>query len=216
MRGIPVSGASEIEVPVTPDTGSVGPPPPSLGTRAARGAFATLVGQIARIVIQVASVSILARLLDPSDYGLVAIVLAIVGVGEIFRDFGLSTAAMQSAVVTPAQRNKLFWLNTAIGAGLTLLCIAAAPLVADLFGHAELTPITRVLGVTFLLNGMTAQYQADLNRRLRFTALVTVGVGSQAASTVVAVVCAWAGAGYWSLVIQQLAAGLILLVGFVS
>ena len=208
-----VAVVPEVAPPVAADT----PPatvPPSVGSRAARGALTVFVGQISRIVIQVASVAVLARLLTPSDYGLVAIVIAIVGVGEIFRDFGLSTAAIQAAVVTRAQRNALFWLNTAIGAVLTLACILLAPLVADLFGHQELMPITRALGATFLLNGMIAQYQADLNRNLRFTALTVVGVGSQALGTIIAVICAWGGAGYWALVVQQLSAGLINLVAF--
>ena len=187
---------------------------PNLGRRAARGGFAVLLGQGARIVIQIVSVAVLARLLSPNDYGLVAIVLAIVGVGEIFRDFGLSTAAVQAAVVTDRQRDKLFWVNTAIGAVLTVATFAAAPLIAELFNHSALTPITQGLAFTFLLNGMTAQYEADLNRSLRFAAMVTVSVGSQALGTVAAIVLAASGAGYWSLVVQQLVAAMITLAAF--
>jgi hypothetical protein len=167
----------------------------SLGARAARGGGTVLIGQISRIVIQIVSVSVLARLLSPSDYGLVAIVIAIVGVGEIFRDFGLSTAAVQAKVLTNDQRDKLFWLNTGIGLLLTLTCALAAPLVASAFHQESLTPITRVLSFTFLLNGLAAQHEADLNRHLRFAALVTVSVGSQAIGTVIAVIFAALGAG---------------------
>lgn len=188
---------------------------PSIGARAARGGATVLVGQVARILIQVVSVSILARLLSPSDYGLVAIVLAVVGIGEIFRDFGLSTAAIQAKVVTDDQRDKLFWLNTGIGALLTALCVAAAPLVAIAFRQHDLTSITRALSFTFLLNGMAAQHEADLNRHLRFAALVTVNIGSQAIGAVVAIATASAGAGYWALVAQQIVGGVVTLSWFV-
>jgi O-antigen/teichoic acid export membrane protein len=200
---------------VTPRRGSHRVSDPSLGSRAARGGFTVVVGQIVRILIQVVSVSVLARLLSPSDYGLVAIVLAIVGIGEIFRDFGLSTAAIQARVVTNDQRNKLFWLNTGIGAVLTVLCVAAAPVVSIIFHQHDLTPITRALSFTFLLNGMAAQHEADLNRNLRFTALVTVNIGSQAVGTVVAIVVASLGGGYWALVAQQIVAGIVTLAAFV-
>lgn len=187
----------------------------SLGARAARGGATVLIGQISRIVIQIVSVSVLARLLSPSDYGLVAIVIAIVGVGEIFRDFGLSTAAVQAKVITNDQRDKLFWLNTGIGLLLTAACVLAAPLVALAFHQESLAPITRVLSFTFLLNGLAAQHEADLNRHLRFVALVTVSVGSQAIGTVVAVIFAALGAGYWALVAQQLGTGVVTLTSFV-
>jgi PST family polysaccharide transporter len=193
-----------------------GPPAVSLGARAARGGVTVLVGQAARIIVQVASVSILARLLSPSDYGLVAIVLAIVGVGEIFRDFGLSTAAIQAKVVTNDQRDKLFWLNTGIGAFLTVLCALAAPLVAVLFHQQALTPITRVLAFTFLLNGMAAQHEADLKRHLRFAALVTVNIGAQAFGAVIAITMAALGGGYWALVAQQICAGALTLAWLVA
>ena len=75
-------------------------PPGGLGRRAARGAFLTVGGQGMRMLIQLLSVTVLARLLAPSDYGLLAMVVVIVGVGEIFRDFGLSSAAVQAPTLS--------------------------------------------------------------------------------------------------------------------
>jgi PST family polysaccharide transporter len=193
---------------------SATPPPASrgLGSRAARGGITVLVGQVGRIGIQLLSVVVLARLLSPTDYGLVAIVLAVVGVGEIFRDFGLSTAAVRAHDITRRQCDSLFWLNTAIGGVLALAAVACAPLVARLFDHDALVPITQVLGLTFLLNGAVAQYRAMLNRDLRFGALVMADLGSQLAGTAIAIAVALAGGGYWALVAQQLgAAGTTLL-----
>lgn len=179
-------------------------PSSTLGGRAARGAGVVMAGQLVRIILQVASVTVLARLLTPVDYGLVATVLVIVGVGEIFRDFGLSTAAIQAETLSRTQQSALFWLNTAIGAVLGAMAFVVAPLVAGLLDQPALEPITRVLALTFLLNGVTTQFRADLNRRMRFGWLTLSDVSAQVLALVVAILCAANGTGYWSLVAQQL------------
>ena len=98
-----------------------------LGARAARGAAVTLGAQGGKVLVQLASVVVLARLLTPHDYGLIAMVVAIIGVGELFRDFGLSSATIQAETVTPGQRSNLFWVNTAIGAALTAAVFTRSP-----------------------------------------------------------------------------------------
>jgi PST family polysaccharide transporter len=190
-------------------------PDSSLGRRAARGGVVVLGGQAARIVLQMGSMVVLARLLGPFDFGLVASAMVVIGFGEIFRDFGLSTAAVQARTLSVAQRDTLWWLNTAIGAGLTALCVAAAPLVAAAFGKPELRGIVMWLALTFLLNGMTAQYRADLNRRMRFTPLVLVDVAGQFVGTVLVIALAAGGAGYWSLVAQQLSTAVVVLCAYI-
>ncbi len=180
---------------------------PRLGTVAARGAAVTLGGQGARLLLQLTSVAVLARLLSPRDYGLVAMVVVVIGVGEISRDFGLSTAAIQAARLSDRQRDNLFWVNTALGAVLALLLVVASPLVAEFFDRPELVGISRVLALTFLLNGLSAQYRAGLNRALRFGRLVVSDVSAQLVGLLVGVVLALSGAGYWALVGQQLGQG---------
>lgn len=176
-----------------------------LGRTTARGAAVTLAGQLTQVVLQFASVVVLARLLTPREYGLYATVLVLVGVGEIFRDFGLSSAAVQAKLLTRFQRDNLFWINTALGVALCLLMIAAAPLVAAVFHQHALRPITQVLALTFVVNGLATQFRAGLNRDLRFGRLALSDLVGQFAGLTVAVVAAALGAGYWSLVASQLA-----------
>lgn len=185
--------------------------PPTLGSLAARGAVVTMGGQGARIAVQLVGLVLLSRLLTPRDYGLVAMVLVVIGVGEIFRDFGLTTAAVQAKSLSDQQRDNLFWANTALGAALTVLCVAAAPLVAAAFDEPELRGLTQALAASFLLNGLAAQYRADLNRRLRFGRLALVDVGAQLLGLAAGVALALRGAGYWSLVGQQLGQGVAVL-----
>ena len=186
-----------------------------LGTVAARGASVTVGGQLTRVLVQVLSLAVLSRLLGPADYGLVALALAVVAVGEVFREFGLSAAAVQAKSLNPRQRDGLFWVNAYLGATLTLTVAVGAPVLALAFSEPRLTPIARVLALTFLLNGCAAQFRAGLQRQLRFSALASVDVVSQLLAALIGVVLALRGAGYWALVAQQVsqaAAALLLVV----
>ncbi|SDN45300.1 lipopolysaccharide biosynthesis protein [Geodermatophilus sp. DSM 45219] len=183
-----------------------------LGRVAARGAGVTLAGQGARILLQLASVAVLARLLGPADYGLLAVGLVVVGIGEVFRDLGLSTAAIRTPDLTTRQRDGLFWLNVAAGTALAAVALLASGSVAAAFGEPELADIVRWLSSTFLLNGLAAQYRAGLIRELRFGAVAGVDLGAQLVAFGVAVTAAVAGAGYWALVAQQLTQGAVALV----
>ena len=183
-----------------------------LGRRAARGAGVTVAAQVARVGVQMLSVVVLARLLTPADYGIIAMVLVVVGVGEVVRDLGLSTAAVRSKHLTEAQRSNLFWANTLIGTVLMTALLAGAPLVGHLFGREDVVPVARQVAVVFFLNGLTAQLRADLQRRLRFGAIAAVDVGSQVVGAVVAIVLALAGAGVGALAAQQVTQSFVVLV----
>lgn len=195
---------------------STGAPQRDLGRVAARGAGITLAGQSARILLQLASVVVLARLLAPEDYGLLAVGLVVVGIGEVFRDLGLSTAAIRTPDLTTHQRDGLFWLNVTAGTVLAGVAVLAAEPVAGAFGEAELADILRWLSLTFLLNGMAAQYRAGLVRELRFGAVAACDLSAQLIAFGVAVTAAAAGAGYWALVAQQLTQGAVALVVVVA
>ena len=213
------SAAPEVE-PITPagqgepgaPGGRGGPAGSGLARRAARGAAVTLLGQGGRIVLQLASVVVLARVLTPADYGLVAVVLLVVGVGDVVRDFGLSSATVQAATVSRAQQHTLWWLNTAIGAVLAIGLVLLAGPVAALFGQPAAAGVARALAPVFLLNGATTQFRADLVRSMRFRRLAAADVGAQAVALAVAVGLAVAGAGYRALVAQQLVQAGVLLV----
>lgn len=187
-----------------------------LGSRAARGAAVTVAAQAARILIQFLGVIVLSRLLDATDYGLVAMALTIVSFGEIFRDFGLSSAAIQAPTLSRSERDNLFWLNAGIGLVLAVLAFLGAPLFADLYRHPEVESITRALALVFLVNGLTTQYRASLVRNLRFKAIAAIEVSSAALGLGAAIGAGVLGMGYWALVIQQLTAASALLLGMVA
>lgn len=188
---------------------------PSLAGSAARGSLVTLVGQSIRIGTQFASIFVLARLLGSVDYGYLAMVLAVVGVAELLRDFGLSAAAVQARDLSQDQQSNLFWLNSVIGLVAALGVLLAAPLIARLYGEPALTTITMALSPVFLLNGLATQFRADINRKMRFLALSATDVVPQVLAFSVAIGVALSVPSYWALVAQQLTvsvAGLVMTV----
>ena len=180
------------------------PQPPSLGSIAARGAVLTMGGQGVKIMLQFCGIVILARLLSPNDYGLMAMVVVLTGIGDVLRDFGLSSAAIQARNLSPEQRSNLFWINSAIGVVLALLLFAIAPALAAVYDESRLTLIARVLAITFLLNGIATQYRAQLNRGLHFGALAMIDILGMAVGLAVGLFMALEGYNYWALVGQQL------------
>src|SRR5579862_3473417 len=95
-----------------------------LKARAIRGGFAKVCSQGANFALRIGSLMVLARLLDPKDFGLVGMVTAFTGVLTLFRDFGLSSATVQRLEVTDEQVSTLFWINIAVGSGLAFILMA--------------------------------------------------------------------------------------------
>ncbi len=151
-------------------------------------------------MLRMGSLMILARLLDPKDFGLVGMVTAVLGIFNVFRDFGLSAAAVQRTSVSEEQASTLFWINIAVGATLGVLALAVAPLVAAFYHEQRLFGVTAVLSTAFLFNAAGVQHTALLERKMRFTTLSVIDICSLLVSTTIAVVMATHGFGYWALV----------------
>src|SRR5215831_13146227 len=110
-----------------------------------RGGLARLCAQIADFLLRLGSLMVLARLLDPEDFGLVGMVTAFTGILNMFRDFGLSAATVQCASVTEEQTSTLFWINILVGAILTTIVLSLAPAVAAFYQEPRLLLVTSVV-----------------------------------------------------------------------
>ncbi|SDD56815.1 lipopolysaccharide biosynthesis protein [Auraticoccus monumenti] len=198
-------GGGPAEPPGTAATSTDGPAadPGALRASTARGTKVVMLGQVVRILIQTASVVVLARILAPTDYGYFALALAVVSLGEVLRDFGLSTAAIQAKTLSRGQQSNLLWINLGMGLVLATICFTAAPLLGRVDGYGEAASLLRVMAVCFVINGLLAQYRADLSRRLRFGSLALADVVGPLSGLVAAVATALAGGGYWALAAQQ-------------
>lgn len=177
----------------------------SLGGAAARGALVTLGAQWIKFAVQLVALAVLARLLDPTDYGLIAMAAAFIGVANLIADFGLSQAAVQSQTITQGQKSNLFWLSVLLGAVLAGAMLLLAWPIAAFYGEVQLVPIIQVLSVLLFVGAASGQFRAEVSKGLRFRALGLADVVATVVSSALAIVLAVLGFGYWALVAQQLA-----------
>jgi O-antigen/teichoic acid export membrane protein len=172
--------------------------------RSVRGGVASLAGQSGKFALSVAAMAVLARLLRPEDFGLLAMVMAVTTFVALFRDLGLAMPTIQQQQINHRQISTLFWVNVAFGVLLTAGVAALAPALAWFYKEPRLRGIAVAMSAAFVIGGLSVQHQALLRRQMRFAALAIVDVISVAVAGAVAIIAAALGAGYWALVILQL------------
>lgn len=183
-----------------------------LKERAVTGITITVGAQGLKFLIALGSTMVLARLLSPADYGLLAMVAVITGFASVLRDGGLSIATIQQSAITEEQISTLFWVNVSLGLSLTILIAVLSPVVAWFYHNPALERVTVAMAFPFLLSGLTVQHQALLQRQMRFGAVASTEVLSLALSAGFGILAAAAGWGYWSLVIMANAYSLLMLI----
>jgi PST family polysaccharide transporter len=176
--------------------------------RSVRGGAVTMTTQAVKFLLQTGSTIMLARLLTPYDYGLIAMVTAITGFVMLFQNMGLSLATIQRANITHSQVSNLFWLNAAMGVVLGLIVAGCAPIISWFYGEPRLCWITIALAGTFLFSGLTIQHQSLLSRQMRFKTIALIEIISMSVGITTGITMAWYGAEYWALVGLSVASAL--------
>ena len=169
-----------------------------------RGGVVRLTSQVTIFIINLVSLSILARLLTPDDFGLIEMVTAFTFFIIMIKEMGLSWATVQQEDLTHPQISALFWVNLSTSIGFMLFAILFSPALAWFYHEPKLVWLTIVLSGTFLTSGLAIQHQALLIRQMRFTALTVVEVTAKILAVIVAILLARQGAGYWTLAVMQL------------
>lgn len=179
--------------------------------RSGGGIFVSVLSKGGVHLINALALVVLARLLVPGDFGVVAMVMAAVGFGHLFKDLGLSAATIRAPTLGQDQINSLFWINSGLGLAVGLAVYLAAPLVAAMYQDERLLDVTRVCALVFVVSGISAQPMALLRRHLRFSRVAAVTLVAAFAGQAAGVGAALAGAGYWSLVVAMLVTLLVTL-----
>jgi len=173
--------------------------------RSVRGGVLSLAAQGAQFLLQSTATVVLARLLTPVDFGLVAMVTAITAIAAGFADLGLTEATIQRKEISHNQVSTLFWINVAIGLSFTLVTAAMAPVFARFYREPKLLGITFAVSLMFLIGGLRGQHNALLRRQMRFSAIAIRDVISYVIAVVLSISMALHGAKYWAIVALPLA-----------
>jgi PST family polysaccharide transporter len=160
-------------------------------------------------VIGMGGVIILARLLTPSDFGLVAMVTAITSIFVVFQDVGLTDATIQAPIINHKQISTLFWINLAFSLLITIVLIALSPAIAWFYKNPRLTLITIIFSLSFIFWGLTTQHMALLKRQMLFLRVGIIDLASSLLSTVGSIIFALLGWGYWAIVLRTILYGFI-------
>lgn len=152
------------------------------------------------LVVQI----VMARLLVPSDFGLLAIILVVVNVGNIIVISGLSNSLVQAESVEQSDFSTVFWLTLFASAAMYIAVFFSAPIFSDIYNAPELTSALRALGFLFPLSSIESVQTAFVQRDLKFKVLFKATIAATISSGAGGVLLAIAGAGLWSLIAQQL------------
>ena len=172
-----------------------------------------MVAEIASTLLRIGSMAVLARILLPEDFGLLAMVTAFTVFAERFKDLGLADATIQARDINHIQVSTLFWINLAICVGIALLLALFSRTIAWFYNEPRLTAVALVLAATFLFSGLVIQHQALLQRKLDFATLAIIQLSSVTLSILVAIILAYCGLGYWALVAREFSRAVFVVIG---
>jgi O-antigen/teichoic acid export membrane protein len=186
-------------------TGPGAPAAPTLGTRTLRGMFWAYGSYAGGRLLVLVSTVILARLLTPADFGLVALALTFMVFLDTVKDLGLG----QALIVAPDDEledraQTVFGWSMIIGAGLTVITLLLAPLAGAFFGTQRLTPLIAVLGLNFFLRSFGATHYALARRALDFRSRTFAETADVLTRGTAGIALALLGFGAWSLVLGYL------------
>ena len=188
-----------------------------LKQKTVRGGAINVAAQAANVLIGLAAIPILARLLEPDDFGLVGMVAVFTNFARMFVDAGLPMATIQRENITRQQVSNMFWFATGLGLVVGACMAGVSPLIALFYGEPRLVAITVALSLSFVMSGLTLQHQALLRRGMQYKELMVVSVAATLVSQIVAVIWAWryqkTDDDYWALVLLPITMAAVRMMG---
>ncbi len=187
-------------------SGFAGPLSRSIHSGGFFASISALIGARALLtLLQVASVPLLARLLEMHDFAIMALGMTIPLFANTLSDAGLGRSLVRSQDFDADEWSTVFWFLGCVGIGLAMMVAAAAPIYASVMREPELIAVISALALVPLIQAGVSTHQASLERDFRFDQISKVTVAAGIAGVLLALGLALAGAGYWALVVQQIA-----------
>jgi PST family polysaccharide transporter len=162
-----------------------------------------------RVGSQLVSMTVLARLLAPDAYGLMALAAIVTNLAYLFKDMGTGAALIQASAVSPKMASTVHWTNVTLGLLIGLAIAGASPLMAQMFREPQLGAVLLLLAVVFPVTGAGVVHQALLERESRFAVVAGAEIAASMAGLAAALLLAWRGAGVFSLAGQMVVASVV-------
>ena len=183
--------------------------PESLKQKTVKGVAWTSLDQVATLGFGFVIGVILARILSPDDYGLLAMIAVFNAIAFAFINSGFGNALIRKPDLTENDNSTAFYFNIVAGVVMAGVIWLISPLVAMFYDKPILCQLLRVEGLLLIISSFTIVQNAQLTRALNFKAKMIINVASQVLAGAIAIVAAYRGFGVWSLVIQHIARGII-------
>lgn len=175
--------------------------PMSLTDSAIAGARWTAISSIVNTLVQLGQLAVLARLLQPSDFGLMAMVSLVLSFISIYADMGINNAIIQRQDATREELSSLYLLNILAGCLAFIVMIVATPFAVAIYGEPRLDPLLRASAVVLLIGPFGTQFLVLLQKSLRFKTLAKMEIARAITVATTTVAAAFGGMGVFSLVI---------------
>jgi len=176
-----------------------------LAKKTATGAFINISVTVTKNLGQfLIVIPVLARILTPQEFGLVAMAMTLVGFLAMFNDLGISAALVRAEKPTPAFWSSAFWINLAFGVAMTIAAYFSAPLVAGFFGEPRVEELVRVMSCVLMLHCTFLVPMAWLQRNYKFQTIAVIDLSAILLSSATAIYLALNGYGVWALAWQQI------------
>jgi len=180
-----------------------------VGRKAVVGTLYIGVSQAVKVLVTILSTVVVARLLNPVDFGIVAMVAPITGFILIFQNLGLNQAVVQSRTMTDTQTDALFWINIGASIAIGVVFILLAPFVAAFYGDPRPGHMMAASAATVLITGLSLQHTALLNRNLKFKQMSLADIANSLTTLVVTTIAAYFLRSFWAIWIGSVAAAAV-------
>lgn len=175
-----------------------------LKSKAIKGSIWSLVENFSLQIVQFIVSVVLARILEPKDYGLIAITGIFTSISAAITDGGFEKTVIQKKDPSQTQISTIFYMNVFLGALMTGILIALSPVIATFFKEPALTPILQVVSFSILLNSLGQMQQTLLMKELHFKRISYAKIASSWVSGISGILLALNGLGVWSLVYSSM------------
>lgn len=174
------------------------------GSKIANGIGWSFVERMSAQVVMFIVSMVLARILDPGDYGLLALVNVFVTVADALVTGGFGTALVQKKDCSEKDFNSIFWLSIGISVVLYGILFIGAPYIAEFYDNINLVLVTRVLGIRLIFSAINSIQQAYIQKHMQFKRLFITSTSSALISGILGIIAALVGMQVWALLVQQL------------